>query len=121
MDDLSARLAEILNDPKAMSEVRAMADSLLGEKSQAASTDTAPTTDLSSLFSGGGLDMKQISSIMKIVNTIKERQDNTRAQLLLALKPHLSEPRREKVDTAVKLLQLIEAFPILKESGILNI
>lgn len=121
MDDLSARLAEILNDPKAMSEVRAMAEGLLGEKPQAAPRDTTPLADLSSLLSGGGLDTNQMASIIKVVNALKSRQDNARAQLLLALKPHLSEPRREKVDTAVKLLQLIEALPLLKESGILNL
>lgn len=121
MDDLSSRLAEILNDPKAMSEVRAMAEGLLGEKPQAVPQNTAPITDLSSLLSGGGLDANQMASIIKVVNALKTRQDNTRAQLLLALKPHLSDPRREKVDTAVKLLQLIEALPLLKESGILNL
>ena len=98
MDDLSARLAEILNDPKAMSEVRAMAEGLLGEKPQATTQSPPPTTDLSALFSGGGLDAGQMASLMKIVSALKTRQDNTRAQLLLALKPHLSEPRREKVD-----------------------
>lgn len=121
MDDLSARLAEILNDPKAMGEVRAMAESLLGERQQAPPENTAATTDLSSLLSGGGLDAKQMASLMKVMSALKARQDNTRAQLLLALKPHLSEPRREKVDTAVKLLQIIEALPLLKESGILNL
>ena len=97
MDDLSARLAEILNDPKAMNEIRSMAEGLFSEKPQ------------------------EKSEKPQIMNTVKSRQDNTRAQLLLALKPHLSEPRREKVDTAVKLLQLIEALPLLKESGLLNL
>ncbi|MBQ2316109.1 MAG: hypothetical protein II372_02275 [Clostridia bacterium] len=118
MDDLSARLAEILNDPKAMNEIRSMAEGLFTEKPQEKSEK--PQNELASLLPSG-LDMNQMANLIKIMNTVKSRQDNTRAQLLLALKPHLSEPRREKVDTAVKLLQLIEALPLLKESGLLNL
>ncbi len=119
MDDLSTRLADILNDPKAMNEIRAMAEGLLGEKPQE-SAPKPPQNDLSALIPSG-LDVNQMANLMKIMNTLKTRQDNTRAQLLLALKPHLSEPRREKVDTAVKLLHLIDALPLLKESGLLNL
>lgn len=132
MDDLSAKLAEILNDPKAMNEVRAMAESLLGEAPTAPQPQVqvqpqpqppqpqAPISDLASLLPAGGLDMSQMAGLMKIMNALKGSGNDSRAQLLMALKPHLSEPRREKVDTAVKLLKLIEALPLLKESGILN-
>ncbi len=119
MDDLSARLAEILNDPTAMNEIRTMAEGLFADKKQEKENDK-PQNDLSSLLPSG-LDMNQMANLVKIMNTLKARQDNTRAQLLLALKPHLSEPRREKVDTAVKLLHLIDALPLLKESGLLNL
>ena len=119
MDDLSARLAEILNDPKAMNEIRTMAEGLFTEKKQENPQEN-PKNELAALLPSG-LDMNQMANLIKIMNTVKSRQDNTRAQLLLALKPHLSEPRREKVDTAVKLLQLIEALPLLKESGLLNL
>ena len=120
MDDMSARLSEILNDPAAMEKVRAMAEGLLGEKA-AESKQSDPVSDLNSLIPASGLDSAQIGNIIKIMSTLNSTRDNTREKLLLALKPHISESRRDKVDAAVKLLRLIEALPLLKESGILNL
>ena len=39
-------------------------------------------------------------------------------QLLLALKPHFSERRRQKVDQAISMMRLMAMLPALKESGI---
>jgi len=41
-------------------------------------------------------------------------------ELLVALRPHLREENRHKIDTAVKLSKMISLFPFLKDSGILN-
>lgn len=41
-------------------------------------------------------------------------------ELLIALKPHLSPQRREKVDKSLKILRMLEMFISLKESGLLN-
>jgi hypothetical protein len=42
------------------------------------------------------------------------------AELLLALKPHLRNENRHKVDTAIKISRMISMYPFLKDSGILN-
>ncbi len=113
MDDLSEKLADILNDPESMQRVRAMAENLLGGSEQKA----PPEPDLNSVLGDGGLDGAQIAKIMGIMSRLKNTGRDSRTDLLLALKPHLSAPRREKVDTAIKLLKIIDILPLLKESG----
>lgn len=114
MDDISEKLAEILNDPESLNRVREMAEGLLGGQK----TEPQKPTDINSIFEGGGLDAAQIAKIMSVMSRLKNGIDDNRSNLLLALKPHLSAPRREKVDTAIKLLKLIDLLPFLKDSGL---
>lgn len=74
---------------------------------------------LSSFLPGGdsGFDL---GAMMKILNILKTNVSDDRAQLLLALRPHLSEERRHRVDKAVKILKLVSLVPIFKEQGLLN-
>ena len=119
MDDLSQKLAELLNDPDTMSRVQKMAENILDTDSKKAdNTPSLAGTD--SLF-GEGIDPLQLSKIMSIVSKLKSNNLDNRSQLLLALKPHLSAPRREKVDTAIKLLKLIDLLPLLRESGMFEL
>lgn len=117
MDDLSEKLAEILNDPESMQRVRSMAENLLGGEQQ---KDKEHKADINSLFGDSDLDIGQITKIMTVLNRLKSKNEDSRTQLLLALKPHLSVPKREKVDTAVKLLKLIDMLPIIKDMGLFD-
>lgn len=122
MDDLNERLAELLNDPESMNRVRAMAENLLGSQSQKKPSDSppTPTADAGSIF-GGDIDPAMIGKIMSVLSRLKNSSDDSRSNLLLALKPLLSAPRREKVDTAVKLLKLIDLLPLIRDSGMFEI
>ena len=111
MDELSAKLSEILSDPESMGRVREMAESILNQKSE----PKPPENDLSQLA-----DIGEISQIMGLVSKLQSQNDDPRAALLTALKPHLSEAKREKVDTAIKILRLLDLLPLIKESGILG-
>lgn len=114
MEDISEKLAELLNDPESLNRVRAMAEGLLGEQKGEthSNPNTAPVND------GQDFDAAQIGKIMSILSRLKSNGQDNRAKLLLALKPHLSAPRQEKVDTAIKLLKLIDLLPFLKDSGL---
>lgn len=112
MDDLNQKLAQILNDPESMNRVREMAESILSENEP----NTKKEDD--SVF--GKLDAGELSGIMSIVSKLNQSHDDTRTNLLAALRPHLSEPKREKVDTAIKILRLLDLLPVLKESGVLG-
>ena len=115
MDDINKKLADLLNDPDSMNRVREMAESILGSDNKQTETKSS-ASDLSSIF-GGDIDPATLGKIMSIISKVKSNHHDNRAQLLLALKPHLSVPRREKVDTAIKLLKLIDLLPLIQESG----
>lgn len=110
MDDLNQKLSQILNDPESMNRVRQMAESILSDKEEEPQDD--------SVFSSFGGE--ELGNIMSIVSKLNNQQNDARTNLLLALKPHLSEEKQEKVDTAIKILRLLELLPILKESGVLG-
>ena len=112
MDELNQKLAQILNDPESMNRVREMAESILSEN------EKKETENDESVF--GIPDSSELMSIMSIVSKLNTKNDDSRTALLTALKPHLSEPKREKVDTAIKILRLLELLPVLKESGVLG-
>lgn len=113
MDELSEKLAQILNDPESMNRVREMAENILGSDTP---EQKEPETD--DVY--GMLGSAELMNVMSIVSKLNSKGDDARTQLLSALKPHLSEPKREKVDTAIKILRLLELLPLIKESGVLG-
>ncbi len=73
-------------------------------------------SNINSIFDG--IDLNMIMAIGEIMSKMNESDKNT--DLLLALKPHLREENRAKIDTAIKLFRLISLLPYLKDSGLLN-
>lgn len=116
MDDISQKLADLLGDPDSLERVREMAESILGSETKPPPDQQKTQFDTNSIF--GDIDPLQMGKMISIISRLKSDCDDNRAKLLLALKPHLSSPRQEKVDTAIKLLKLIDLLPLLKESGI---
>ena len=105
MDELSEKLSSLLSDPQGMDKIKEMAQNLLGQTSNAPEPETDPDPDR--------------GKIAKILSLIKGPSGNDdRVKLLLALKPNLSKERQQKVDSAIKILKLIELAPLLKDAGI---
>ncbi len=108
MDDLTERLSSVLNDPQSMERIRSMAESLFSEKQEQSQNE--------SLI--GDMD---ITKIMPLLSKINLKRQDKRTDLLLALKPHLSEKRKERVDNAVKILRVVDLLPLLSESGLFSL
>ena len=119
MDDLSEKLAGILNDPDSMEKVRKMAQSILGEGEK--NEPPPQSSNVLSALSDGMPDAETLGRIMQIMNRFRSDNRDERSTLLLALRPHLSEPRQEKLDTAIKFLKMIDLLPLLKESGLFKL
>lgn len=111
MNDLNDKLSKILNDPDSMEKVRMMAESILGEEEGETQEDPISET---------GLDPSTLTKIAGIMKRLNTGGDN-RTALLMSLRPLVSERRQKRVDTAIKLLRLIDLLPYLKESGMLDI
>lgn len=114
MDELGDKLSAILNDPESMERVKQMAQSLLGGEEESAAT---PSISASPAETNDDINIKQIISLF---SKMKNTADDSRVQLIYALRPHLSEERRARADTAVKMLKLLDMLPLIKESGLLK-
>lgn len=71
--------------------------------------------------SGGGINGDLLGMVAKmgpVLGALRQEDDSTR--LLRALRPMLRPTRQKKLDEALKLLQLLRALPLLKQSGILG-
>lgn len=112
MDDLSEKLAGILNDPESMERVRKMAENIFSGDEKEASPQRE-TADFGNMPSG-----EELQAIMSIVSKLNGQKDDERTKLLNALKPYLSEQRQEKADNAIKILKLLELLPLIKDSGL---
>ncbi|MCL1822648.1 MAG: hypothetical protein FWG44_00415 [Oscillospiraceae bacterium] len=72
--------------------------------------------DFSSFFENIDIDM-----ILKIGEIFARfNQPDKNADLLRALKPHMREENREKIDTAIKIMKITALWPFIKESGFMD-
>ena len=69
-------------------------------------------------FGFGGIDIETLMRLQGILSHTKTDEKNS--ELLLALRPHLQDKNKQKVDQAVKILKLLSLLPLLRESGILG-
>ena len=113
MDDLQSKLAGILNDPESMERVRKMAENLFSGEKNGSSVQNNPPANSGNMPSGEELQM-----IMSVVSKLNSAKDSERTNLITALKPYLSDTRREKAENAIKILKLLEILPLLKDSGL---
>lgn len=104
-------ISEILSSlsPDDMEQLKNAANSILGG-GQAKQESLSPAAS--------PFDASMLGNLGKISQALSG--DDDRTALLKALKPMLSEPRRQKADEAIKILKLIGLLPLLKDSGLLK-
>ena len=107
MDDISEKLSSLLSDPEGMNKIKSMAESLLGAKQEETKKTSADDFDI---------DVGALTGILKRMKG--SGVNDSRINLLLALKPNLSEEKQARVDSAIKILKLIELAPFLKDMGL---
>lgn len=121
MDDISAKLNQILSDPQSMAQVQNIVQSM-GLGGQAAQPSTAQQSpSVATPASQPAVGPEMLSALTKLAPVLsKAQQEDSSTQLLHALRPLLSPARQKKVDEAVRILQILHMLPFLKESGILG-
>lgn len=117
MSDLTEQLSSILSDPAGMERIKAMAQSLLssnsGQSDQQQEPQAVPSTQ-----TPPQIDLSGIANMAKMLGS---RKDDSRVNLLLALRPHLSQEKQLRVDKAVKMLRLLDLAPLLSQAGIFEL
>lgn len=146
MADLTEMLTQFLSSDEGKQQVNQVL-SMLGQNGGGSEPPPPPPQqpqqqgggmpDLSSLLSslglggggGGGpaapsgnsgLPNLDISKLLRVQQLLSQKNDNSSTALLRALKPHLAEENRKKVDEAVRILMLLDLLPLIKESGLLG-
>lgn len=142
MNELTSKINEILSSEEGMNQVRNLANSLglslpenlnLPQTGQNQMNPAPQTNPLSqspaanppavknenpapnNLAGGLSISPDMLLNIGKMMSSAGENDKNT--ALLLALKDHLSEERRRKVDDAIKIMHLVKILPVIKEMG----
>lgn len=139
MDDLNQQINQILSDPQSMQQIQNMAAALgLGapknEPPPAPQSKLQNTPDLSALLAGlgggsspapepagglGGLSPQLLQTVGKLAPLLSQaNQEDDSTRLLRALRPLLSAARQQKLDEAIKILQMMRLLPLLKNSGL---
>lgn len=126
MDDIMNKINKILSDPESIKQISELAQMFMSEtgnnnKSSNASDSNPDNSENSSDSDSGafsGLDFSKLIKIQEIIGAVSGKDKN--AELLLALKPHLSPERQKKADKAIKLLKLLTVWNIIRDSGMLK-
>ena len=132
MNDIVSQLSSFIESKEGMDTVMGLAESLMSGDSDISSLLSSIVPDNASSVlpppkkeekteSLPPISPDQLSSIMRIMSALNSSSDDSRTRLLLALKPHLSEKRRERVDKAIKIMKLLAIMPMITESGIFKL
>lgn len=95
MDELEAKINEVLNNPAELAKISQIASSLMG----GGAPDDAPEPDSEPELDPGMLQ-KMLGGLRSGGKTSQSRS------LLEAMKPFLAEKRRRKIDKAMKIARL---------------
>ena len=128
MDNIQEKIAQIMSDPEAMSQVQSLGK-MLGMGNQNSPAENKPSAGIpdmsfnNSRSSGEmGIPTEMMSKMMKLMPVFQQlNQEDDVTRLLQALKPFLSEEKCRKLESAKKMLQMMKIIPLLKEGGIIDL
>ncbi|MGN0665666.1 MAG: hypothetical protein ACI4KF_03985 [Huintestinicola sp.] len=132
MDDLDGKIGALLSDPESMQQLKELAEMLGSEMNggsqnqpsgNSSPSDGNNTENAANSNSGadsifGGMNFDTLIQIGSAISAAGGTDKNR--SLLLALKPHVSSQRQEKIDRAVRMLKIYAVITALRESGLLN-
>lgn len=110
------KISGILSDEESVRQLSELAKMFQSEELKGSSPDCNARAECTSDSSMP--DMERIMSIASLADSLNSNDSNT--QLLLALRPHLSEQKQLRLDRAVKMLKLLTVYNTAKESGLLD-
>lgn len=121
MDNINDIISSLSDDDIQM--LKGVASSILGDSNKNSSSEkqiqpkTNSLNNSANLLSGFNLSQSELNMMLK-AKSIIDKMNNTSSKnedLIIALKPHLSEQSQEKADKALRVLKLFEILPYLKE------
>lgn len=121
MDDISEKISALLNSSEGMERLKSGVMSILGNDNEKASDKPEEQKEEGFSIPENLLNnLGNMQGIMRIANILGNQQQDSRIDLLRALKPHLSKERATRVDRAISLLRIASILPVLREEGLLD-
>lgn len=126
-------LSEALSDPQTMQQVNSLLSSLSGDSGKTSDAGALPLNDTQDTVlpqsavsppsvqperETGGVGMDKLVKLFGIMQ--QGGSDDGSVGLILALKPLLKPETRPKADRVIKLMRLMSAYPLIKDSGVLD-
>ncbi len=102
-------------DMEMLSEMAQSMFSSMGQKEEKEEKSSPPPPTGSDPFSSFNIDFETVGRIMSIMEKLRSRPQDPRCNLLLSLKPMLSEKRQNKIDEALKIISLLSFLPLIDE------
>lgn len=121
------KIGEILSDKESVKQISEIAQMLMSQNDDESNEKSNPESDFKSEkescnssdgVNDSGFDFSSLMKLQGIMGAFGKNDKNT--ELLLALKPHLTEEKQQKIDKAIKLLRLLAVWNVVKESGMLK-
>ncbi len=78
-------------------------------------TNSRDSSNTNNIF--GNIDMSTIIKMQQIMNSLNDKQNDSRTNLLLSLKPYLKEHRKKKVDQYIQLMKMGKIFEMMNPLG----
>lgn len=116
MDDLAGKLNDLFSSPEGMNQIKNLMSMLSNSGSSPGDGQAHPPQQQNAAndMPFDPMLLMKIKSAMDIMN-----KGDPRVDLLVALKPNLSEEKQSKVDEAIRILRIINLMPLLREQGFL--
>lgn len=106
MSEFEDRVNSILSDPAQMEKITNLAKSLMG--GQTGGQDQEPAQEqggLASILGSDGIDAAALGRIGRLIKA-GNREDSKQRALLEAMRPYLSQKRRDKMDRALRIAKV---------------
>ena len=106
-------LNNALSDPKTMAQVNSLLSSLSEGEGQSGKASAGSGSAPAAVTP----DMVKVTQLMSLLG---QSSDDEGIALITALRPLLKPETRPKADRVIKLMRVMNAYPLLRESGILD-
>ena len=107
-NDLNAMLQSVLSDPAQMAKLTRAAQALMGGAESPAPPPPAEDASASAAPAAPGLGAQDMDILSALGGALGGRKEASRSTaLLMAMRPYMKPEKREKLDRAMKLTQMV--------------
>lgn len=117
MSDLMNNLSDMLKNNEIPDEVKNFVNNFSSSSSENTSNANEEEKRNNSNDSFPDIDIATILKLKTVMDSMKNKKDDPRANLLMSLKPYLRENKREKVDQYVKLFGMSKLIEVINPTG----